>query len=139
MQSLKETKISLGKGKLYNVSPKAKFSVQGFCPYCNSTVRLGAKHQCLNCGTRIKRKTTNEALIDKFEKSLQENKISLYSWIFSTPETEQPKIKIKIGFYTYFIPIRYLLEFENLRFTNDENPYDSFLKHIEITCPRIAF
>ena len=136
MQSLKETKIPLGKGKLYITSPKAKFSIHGYCPYCNNTVKLSNEHKCLICGSRVTKKQNNDAVIEKFETALEQNKEALYAWIPTIKESNQPKINIKIRTFNYKIPFRYFLEFENLRGSDDENPHNHFFNHIKDSCPR---
>lgn len=129
------------KEELYGVTSKGKrFQISGFCPYCLRDVKLGANHQCLICGAKVKRKATNEKLIHQFEKLCEIHKEIMESWIPVTPEIEQLFAKIKIGFFTYFVSIRYLQEFENLQLTdNKDTAYDDFLEHIKKTCPRIAF
>ena len=129
------------KDELYSVHPKGKrFQITGFCAYCYKDVKIGDKHQCLICGTKVKRKSTNEKLIRMFEEMCHVHSEVMEAWIPTTPETKQVFVKMKIGFYTYFISIRYLLEFNNLALSDDkEDSYDKFLKHIERTCPRIAF
>lgn len=132
MQSFKETKVELGEGKTFVVSPKAKYvppDYSAFCPTGCGWVRVDEQGRCRSCKAVIIKQYTYEAISKRFNMIIEHNQV-----IFDTLtefQRENIKIPIKIAHAYYMVPIRYLMEFSNI--LNHEK-YNAFFTHIKETC-----
>lgn len=129
----KKQVVDLGRAKGFTVSKKAKFVMRGFCRTGCGWVMLGADHQCLACGTKVTNLPTNENMIRRFETILQVNKPVIDQWVPDDYENLTLKLPVSMGKKTYFVPLRYFQEFENIQMSDDKD-YESFFDNIKKKC-----
>jgi len=132
MQEFKETKVELGEGKGYTVSPKAKYvppDYSAFCPAGCGWVRVDEQGRCRSCKTVIIKQYTFEAIAKRFNIIIEQNQV-----IFDTLtefQRDNIKIPIKIAHAYFLVPIKYFIEFSNLL---SHEKYDAFFKHLKEVC-----
>lgn len=118
----------------YKIKEKAKNTPRsGYCPTGCGLVYLTIDNKCPSCGKTFKRKQTWDSAVKRFEVILEENKNALDMNIPTSYEKDNLKFPIMIGHEVYAVPLRYVIEFENVMMT-EEKDYDSFFKTIIKRC-----
>lgn len=134
-----KTTVHLGKGEAYIVKKKSKFKPQktGYCnsPTCLCVVQLDDNNKCLRCFNRVTQKQNFDATRKYFDSFIKCNEIPLSSVMYD----DTTVIPIPIHKRTYFVPIRYFIEFENIPKSDDfiedkDQAYSNFFNHIKTHC-----
>lgn len=133
----------------YEIKNKSKFKPlnTGFCNYvlCMKEVQLKENGTCIRCGSPVSKKdVTYEATLNRFEKILEQITPALYDHVFSERELNGLKIPVQIGTGNkdfFFIPLRYFVEYLNLKHTedykDDKKAVTLFMKHVMSVSPKV--
>lgn len=131
------------------IKDKAKYKPvnTGFCTYvlCMRQVQLRDDNTCMRCGCPVASKEiTYKATFDRLDKILEQITPAIHDHIFSEKEMDGLKIPIQIGTGNkdfFFVPLRYFVEFQNFKHTDDyqENKKSlvAFIEHIKKVSPKI--
>lgn len=138
---MQKTTIHLGSTKKHfvvKVKAKNKPELTGFCnsPSCLAVMQLDSKHRCMGCGNHIVRPQNYESMKKWFETFIKTNEHLLNHEVQFESNTTIP---VQIKKRTYFIPIRYIVEFSNIMHTDDfiedsYNAYSKFFDNIKNCC-----
>ena len=121
------------------ISAKNKTANIGFCDTaCHHLSEMTEKKMCLCCGNTILHHQNYDTIMKRFEEIIKDNQGFLEGWK-KWPSKQENRLYawVKNGLYTYRIDMRMFVEYMDLAFTDGQDKYDNFFKHLERTCPRI--
>lgn len=102
-------------------SPKDKRGISFFCKnFCGWQYET-ADGKCPKCGVKVIRESTYQAAAKRFEIIISENRKAIDHHIpIMSPEEKSIKIPFQLGKQTYFVPLKWFVEFDTIRNTDKE-------------------